>query len=41
LTAPPCPLGRVVATTGALQLLEKAGEDPFRYLAQTATLTIF
>ena len=30
----PLPLGRVVATPGALQLLEEAGEDPLRYLAR-------
>ena len=30
----PLPLGRVVATPGALQLLSEAGEDPFDYLAR-------
>jgi hypothetical protein len=30
----PFPLGRVVATPGALELLEKAGEYPLRYLAR-------
>lgn len=28
------PLGRVVATPGALELLEEAGEDPVRYLTR-------
>ena len=28
------PLGRVVATSGALKLLEEAGEDPLYYLAR-------
>lgn len=27
------PLGRVVATPGALKVLDEAGEDPFGYLA--------
>lgn len=27
-------MGRIVATPGALQLLEEAGEDPFPYLAR-------
>ncbi len=31
------PLGRVVATPGALQLLRDAGEDPFGYLARHAS----
>jgi hypothetical protein len=31
------PLGRVVATPGALNLLSEAGEDPFSYLARHAT----
>ena len=30
----PLPLGRVVATPGALKLLSEAGEDPFDYLAR-------
>ena len=30
----PLPLGRVVATPGALELLSEAGEDPFDYLAR-------
>jgi hypothetical protein len=30
----PFPLGRVVATPGALKLLEEAGEDSLRYLAR-------
>ncbi len=30
----PFPLGRVVATPGALELLEGAGQDPLRYLAR-------
>ena len=33
----PLPLGRVVATPGALQLLLDAGEDPFDYLARHAS----
>jgi hypothetical protein len=33
----PLPLGRVVATPGALRLLSQAGEDPFAYLARHAT----
>ena len=33
----PFPLGRVVATPGALQLLEEAGEEPLRYLARHAS----
>ena len=28
------PLGRVVATPGALELLEETGEDPLHYLAR-------
>ncbi len=31
------PLGRVVATPGALELLEEAGEKPLRYLARHAS----
>ena len=30
----PFPLGRVVATPGALELLKEKGEDPLRYLAR-------
>ena len=30
----PLPLGRVVATPGALRVLLAAGEDPIRYLAR-------
>ena len=33
----PLPLGRVLATPGALQLLRYAGEDPFGYLARHAS----
>jgi hypothetical protein len=33
----PLPLGRVVATLGALNLLGKSGGDPFDYLARHAT----
>lgn len=33
----PLPLGRVVATPGALKLLSEVGEDPFEYLARHAT----
>jgi hypothetical protein len=33
----PLPLGRVVATPGALKLLGKASEHPFDYLARHAT----
>ena len=33
----PLPLGRVLATPGALQLLRDAGEDPFGYLARHAS----
>jgi hypothetical protein len=33
----PLPLGRVVATPGALKLLGKAREHPFEYLARHAT----
>jgi len=33
----PLPLGRVVATPGALKLLMEAGEEPFDYLARHAT----
>ncbi len=33
----PLPLGRVVATTGALKLLSEIGEDPFDYLARHTT----
>jgi hypothetical protein len=32
----PLPLGRVVATPGALKLLSEIGEDPFGYLARHA-----
>jgi hypothetical protein len=31
------PLGKVVATPGALKLLLETGEDPFDYLARHAT----
>ena len=31
------PLGRVVATPGALKLLLEAGEDPLRYLSRHAS----
>jgi hypothetical protein len=33
----PLPLGRVVATPGALKLLTEVGEDPFCYLARHAS----
>lgn len=33
----PLPLGRVVATPGALKVLSDAGEHPFRYLSRHAT----
>jgi hypothetical protein len=33
----PLPLGRVVATSGALKLLSEMGEDPFGYIARHAT----
>ena len=33
----PLPLGRVVATPGALELLKGAGGNPFDYLARHAT----
>ena len=33
----PLPLGRVVATPGALELLSEAGEHPFRYLSRHAS----
>lgn len=33
----PLPLGRVLATPGALKLLLQEGEDPFEYLARHAT----
>jgi hypothetical protein len=33
----PLPLGRVVATPGALKLLTEIGEDPFDYLARHAS----
>jgi hypothetical protein len=33
----PLPLGKVVATPGALKLLLEAGEYPFDYLARHAT----
>ena len=32
----PLPLGRVVATPGALKLLMDTGEDPFGYIARHA-----
>ncbi len=32
----PLPLGRVVATPGALRTLDEAGEHPFSYLARHA-----
>jgi hypothetical protein len=32
----PLPLGRVVATPGALKLLSEMGEDPFGYIARQA-----
>jgi hypothetical protein len=32
----PLPLGKVVATPGALKLLSEIGEDPFDYLARHA-----
>jgi hypothetical protein len=32
----PLPLGRVIATPGALQLLSEAGESTFNYLARHA-----
>ena len=32
----PLPLGRVVATPGALKLLSEMGEDPFGYIARHA-----
>jgi hypothetical protein len=33
----PLPLGRLVATPGALQVLAEAEEDPLRYLARHAS----
>ena len=33
----PLPLGGIVATPGALELLSEAGEDPLRYLARHAS----
>jgi hypothetical protein len=33
----PLPLGRVLATPGAIKLLLEAGEHPFDYLARHAT----
>jgi hypothetical protein len=33
----PLPLGKVVATPGALKLLSEMGEDPFGYIARPAT----
>jgi hypothetical protein len=33
----PLPLGRVVATPGALKLLSEIGEDPFDFLARHET----
>jgi hypothetical protein len=32
----PLPLGKVVATPGALKLLSETGEDPFGYIARHA-----
>jgi hypothetical protein len=32
----PLPLGRVVATPGAMKLLSEMGEDPFGYIARHA-----
>jgi hypothetical protein len=33
----PLPLGRIVATPGALQVLVEAGEDPLHYLSRHAS----
>ena len=33
----PLPLGRVLATPGAIKLLREVGEHPFDYLARHAT----
>ena len=33
----PLPLGRVLATPGALQLIRDAGEDPFGHLVRHAS----
>ena len=33
----PLPLGRIVATPGALEFLSEAGEDPLGYLARHAS----
>ena len=33
----PLPLGKIVATPGALETLTDAGEDPLRYLARHAS----
>jgi hypothetical protein len=33
----PLPLGRIVATPGALEVLAEAGADPFHYLARHAS----
>ena len=33
----PLPLGRIVATPGALKLLWEIGEDPFGYITRHAT----
>ena len=33
----PLPLGKVLATPGAIKLLREAGEHPFDYLARHAT----
>jgi hypothetical protein len=33
----PLPLGKVVATPGALKLLSEMGEDPFGYIARHAS----
>ena len=33
----PLPLGRIVATPGALEVLAEAGEEPLRYLTRHAS----
>jgi len=33
----PLPLGRIVATPGALKLLSEIGEDPFGYITRHTT----
>ena len=33
----PLPLGRIVATPGALEVLREAGEDPLSYLTRHAS----